>query len=227
MKYSEISAKILADLTLEGEDFVTPSELLGYANEAIRKVEAEVHTINEDYFLAQMPISLVAGTDKYDLPTNVYAHKIRSLMYVNGTTVYEIKRLRDWKKFQKLAVAAVTTSGTVYGYFLDNSISGQPQFLFSPPVKETGPFITCWYIRTAAKFTGADDDICDIPEFINYVLQFIKVRCYEKEIGHPNLAIAKADLEDEKRQMVETLTAMVPDNENEVEADMSFYEDHN
>lgn len=226
MKYSEIVTKITNDLTLEGEDFVVPEELLGYANEAIRKVEAEVHTINEDYFLSKLPLTLVSGTDSYDLPTNVYAHKIRRLIYQNGTTVYTIQRLKDWKKFEKQAVAAVTTSGTVYGYLLDNSISGQPQFLFSPPVKESGQFVTCWYIRTAAKFTGADDDICDIPEFINYVLQFIKVRCYEKEIGHPNLPIAKADLEDEKRQMVETLTGMVPDAENDVEADMSFYEEH-
>ena len=224
--YADITSKIINDLSLDGEDFVIPSELLGYAQEAVREVEAEIHAINEDYFLSRYQLTLISGQDAYDLPTNIYAHKIRRLVYNNGTTVYAIERFKDWKKFEKMAENVATGTGTVYAYMIDNSIPGYPKIVFSPPIREDGAFVTAWFIRSANKFTGADSDICDIPEFINFVLQYIKVRCYEKEVGHPNLQIAKIDLEQQRKQMNDTLTGMVPDAENDIEGDFSFYADH-
>ncbi len=224
--YAQIVTKITNDLTLEGEDFVSPAELLGYANEAVREVEAEVHSINEDYFLSSAPLTLIAGTENYSMPANIYAHKIRRILYRNGSTVYAVERFKDWRKFEKAEENRVSGSGTVYGYMIDNSISGAPAIVLSPVPRESGNYVKIWYIRTAARFSGADGDICDIPEFINFVLQHIKVRCYEKEVGHPNLAMAKADLEQQRKQMNETLTGMVPDAENDIEADMSFYTEH-
>ena len=44
MTYGEIANKIQNDLTLAGEDFVIPEEMLGYYNEAIRKAEAIIHS---------------------------------------------------------------------------------------------------------------------------------------------------------------------------------------
>ncbi len=233
--YAQLTAKIIADMTLDGEDFVTADELLGYANEAIRAVEAEIHSLNEDYFLCSASVKsagdtvtgLVSGQEKYDLPANIYAHKIRRIVYSNATTVFPVERFKDWKKFEKLSDSRAVASGSVvYNYMLENAIVGQPQIIFAPTPQETGDFVKIWYLRTANKFTGDDADICDVPEFINFVLQFIKVRCYEKEIGHPNLQKSMSDLLLLKEQMAETLTAMVPDAENDIEADMSFYHEH-
>jgi hypothetical protein len=66
--FAEIKAKVESDLGMEDEDFVSADEMLAYGNEAIDEAEAEIHTINEDYFLTMGPISLVSGTDSYDLP---------------------------------------------------------------------------------------------------------------------------------------------------------------
>ncbi len=233
--YADLTTKIINDLTLDGEDFVEPDELLGYANEALRAVEAEIHSLNEDYFLRSasvksasgMVTGLVSGQEKYDLPADIYAHKIRRIVYKNGTTVFPIERFKDWKKFEKLEESRAASTGTVvYNYLIENAIVGQPQIVFAPVPRETGDFVQIWYLRTVNKFTGDDADVCDVPEFINFVLQYVKVRCYEKEIGHPNLAKSMQDLMLLKQQMAETLTAMVPDAENEIEADFSFYADH-
>ncbi len=66
----------------------------------------------------------------------------------------------------------------------------------------------------------------DIPEAANYILQFMKVRCYEKE-GHPNLTMAMAALQKEEADLQAALAEMIPDTENEIEMDMTFYTDMN
>ena len=220
--WSEIKAKVEADLALEGEEFVGETELLAYANEAIDEAEAEVHAIYEDYFLSRATVTFVSGTDDYVLPSDIYAQKIRSVLYRNGSSVAVVPRLRDWKKFQNYTLNLTTSaSAGCYNYLLINSTAGSPKILFTPPVLESGAYITVWYLRQANRLT-VDADVCDIPEFVSFVIQHMKVRCYEKE-GHPMLQKAMYDLEQQRKQMNDTLTAMVPDQENEIEADLSSY----
>jgi len=69
-----------------------------------------------------------------------------------------------------------------------------------------------------------DTSVCDIPEFVDFVLQYMKVRCYEKE-SHPNLGLAVAALESKRKNMNDTLANMVPDGEQELEQDTEFYRD--
>lgn len=217
-----IRDKIERDLDLQAEIFIDQDELLAYANEAIREAESEVHDIYEDYFLSKTPLTFVTGQEEYPLPADLYAHKIRRIVYRNGTKVYTIDRIKDWRKFEEYALENINKSSTTYNYFLLNSIPGQPQILISPPGKEDGPFATIWYLRKANRLVALTD-ICDIPEFINFVLQYMKVRCYEKEQGNPNLQKAMADLEQQRTQMTSTLASMVPDAMNDIEPDLQMY----
>jgi hypothetical protein len=94
-----------------------------------------------------------------------------------------------------------------------------------PTSRETNnSCITIRYIRKAKQLVD-DTDVCDIPEFENFVILFARYECLKKEIGNPLLQITKAELEAERRLMVETLTAMVPDNDNEINPDLRFYRD--
>jgi hypothetical protein len=70
-----------------------------------------------------------------------------------------------------------------------------------------------------------DADVVDIPEFRSFIEQFIKVRCYEKEMN-PKLTFAIKALETERQVMIESLRNRFPDDETEVPADMSFYQEH-
>lgn len=221
--WSEIKTKIEQDLDLEDEDFVRPTELLSYTNEAIDEAEAEIHGLYEDYFLTRGTITLAVDTDEYALPANIYAHKIRKLVYDNAGRVYAVDRIKDWGKFEEYSIQKNYGTGEIYRYFILNSTAGEPKVLLVPKAKEAGAFIQIWYLRNANRLE-VDADVCDIPEFINFIFQYVKVRVYEKE-GHPNLPKAVADLEQQRAQMTSTLAAMVPDAGNEIEADLSAYEE--
>lgn len=223
--YNELVQKLERDLDLEGEVFVTAEELLGYFNEAVDRAEAIVHPIYEDYFLDHDTITLVNGTDEYSLPSRIYAHKIRRIIYRNGSRAYPVHRLKDWKKFEQYTMGLVDGGGDgcEYCFFITNQSAGAPRILFAPPVKEAGTYITVWFLRQANRFvTGTD--ILDIPEAMNYIIRDVKTQCYEKE-GHPNLAKSMSDLAKEQTLLEGVLTAMVPDAENEIEMDLSFYDE--
>lgn len=222
--YARIKEKVEEDLDLQDEVFISDPEFMKYANEAIRQAEAEVHAVYEDYFLKRIPLTFVTGQEEYTLPADLYAHKIRRIVYKNGSKVYTINRLRDWRKFEEYAIESINKSSTVYEYFIINQTAGSPTLLLSPPAKEDGAFATIWYLRKANEITS-DTSICDIPEFINYILQYIKVRCYEKEVGHPALEKSIADLAQQRELMVSTLATMVPDADNGIEPDLTTYEE--
>jgi len=225
--YSEIKNKIRTDLGIEQETFITPDELRGYVNAGIDEAEAEIHTLYEDYFLSRASRDLTLGERYLDMPGNIYGFKIRSIVYNDGTDVYTIKRFKNteaiWEKF----VYQDLVEDDVYQYaiFNDEATEGViqlPRIFLVPIPSETRPgAITIFYLRNANRMND-DNSVCDIPEFVHFVLQYAKVRCYEKE-GDPRLGAALQMLEHFRRQMVNTLTNMTPDGENEIEKDMTFY----
>lgn len=224
--WSEIKAKVQRDLDIQDEKFVTAAELLEYANEAIDDAESEIHTLYEDYFLATTTLNLTSGSDEIDLPTNIYAHKIRRILYSVGNNVYNVARLQDWQKFEKKEVADLDNSQGDWSYFLVNNTAGSPKILITPvPTATENGALKIYYLRNANRL-AVDADVCDIPEFINFIFQYMKVRVYEKEM-HPNLSAAMAALQHYREQMQGTLANMVPDGEDEIETDMRVYDDMN
>lgn len=221
--WAEIKTKIKQDLDLEDEVFVTDAELLSYCNEAIDEAEAEIHTLYEDYFLNKSTITLVQGTSDYSLPTDIYAHKIRRIVFQNGATIYTVDRIKDWKKFEQKAVVDYYPGTNYYQYLIFNGTAGSPKISFVPTAQESGAYITVWYIRNAQRLT-TDSSICDIPEFINFIYQYMKVRVYEKELN-PNKDAAVAILQQQRELMQGTLASMVPDADNTIEMDLSYYEE--
>jgi len=224
--FAQIRDKVERDLDLEGENFITAEEMLGYANEAVDEVERQIHNLCEDYFLTRGTITLVNGQEEYALPTDVYAMKIRSIVYRLGTSVWKVERIRDWHKFEQYEVHQTTQGDQIqYGYFIVNPTAGAPRILLAPTPNEAGSVLKIWYIRNANTLVN-DTDVCDIPEAVNYIMQYMKVRCYEKEMS-PNLPKAAADLEMEKQTTLATLSQQVVDNSNEIEADYRLYDDMN
>ncbi len=221
---SELVEKIEADLDLQEETFISTTELDGYINEGIDEAEAEIHEICPDYFLKRGAVTLVSGTDEYTLASDIYANKIRGVFYRNGSTKYKIDRLKDSQKLMEYEEMYGESSASNYSYFLINETAGSPKMLLMPMPAESGAYIKYWYYRNANRLS-VDADVCDIPEFASFVIQFAKVRCYEKEVGHPNLGLALAALEQQREQMKVTLANMVPDGDNSIELDMSNYEE--
>jgi hypothetical protein len=223
---AEIRQKIEQDLDIEAEDFVTPAELLAIINEGIDECEANIHKFSreDEYFLAQGSISLVQGTSEYSLPTDIYANKIKALIYTDGSRIYPIKRFRKIERFVDIEVIDQNPGTEDYQYVLmHNSAADGYKIRLSPTSRETrANGIKIWYIRNANRLS-VDADICDIPEFVYYIIAFAKAAVLFKE-GHPNATEAKMDLEKQKQLMQDTLGEMVPDEDNQLVADFSHYE---
>lgn len=221
--YASVRDKVERELDLQEETFILPEELMGYCNDAIDEAEAEIHKLNEEYFLNDAPLALVQGEDEYDLPADIYADKIRGIIYSSGDLQYEIKRVKTSKKFRIIADIQQYGASNYYGYFLKNPPGGVKLVLL-PASRETSSLVaTIWYIRNAARVTVETDEI-DIPEFVNFIYAYMKWMCYFKE-GHPNTPDALAALEKQRALMTQTLTDAVPDDDNAIEMDMSSYQD--
>jgi len=223
---AQIRAKINRDLDLQAEDFVSRTEIVDYINEAIDECEAEIHSLYEDYFFTRTKLSIVQGQESYVLPENIYGHKIRKVVYTKEGEIYVLRRTRPWKLGIDYAIAKeYDVSTNVYKYFIENPTAGAPVITIMPTPDVSGPFVDLWYLRQANRLE-ADTDICDIPEFINFIFQYVKVRVYEKE-GHPNAMQARGDLQAQRILMQGTLAEAQPDAENEIELDTTLYEEMN
>lgn len=227
--YLEMKSKILKELDLESEDFIQPDELLGYFNDAIDEMEASVHKLGREdlYFLNKATLTLVQNQDEYSLPSDIYANKIRRVVYHASDRIYAIKRLRQEQLFEQMEVVNLYPGANdYYSYALYNpsAASGVKLLLFPTP-KENSSNVRIWYIRNANRMVD-DTSICDVPEFYNFIYAYVKWKCRDKEFQ----GNAKEDLsamEAQKKLMVETLTDMTPDDDNEIVRDLSHYEDHN
>lgn len=228
LTWTQIYAQLQAsELDLSDTLLANQSQVQEWFNQGIRKCQAKIHTIYEDYFLtrAASNLALVSGADTITLPTNIYAGKLRGLVYTNGAIIYSLHRLKEWHKFIEYRLLRLTPNSAMrYHYFLVNNSAGAQAIVISPPAQENGTFLECWYIRRANEMTTGTD-VCDIPEFVQYPYDYVRVKLYEKE-GHPMLPVAQADLAETDRLMIETLTEMVPDHDNRIEPDMSTYLEH-
>lgn len=224
---SEIREKVQQDLDLEGEVFIQPNEMTNYINQAIDEAESNIHTIYEDYFLDYYYVPLVADQQEYDLPPQIYAHKIRKIIFSDDQSkTYEVARIPESQKFQDIALTERFRSTEFYRYLIVNRSAGMPQMYFVPAIREgdvSPSRMRVWYLRDANRLS-LDTDVCDIPEFVHFVIAFAKLRCLEKEM-HPNMAYWENYVERQRRNMIDTLTTMIPDGANLIEPDMTTYEE--
>lgn len=223
---SDIRGKIETDLDLLEETFISSSELNAYINEAIREAESEVHGLCEDYFLASTPLSVTAGTDSYDLPSDIYADKIRAIIYTNGTDIYRVKKLihRSYQ-FEEIALINTYSPSLRYQFILTNNLSAGRKIKFFPNIRDTSSTnFLIYYIRDAQTLEN-DDDVLDIPEAYNFILAYAKAKCLAKEnAGQVPGGIAN-ELEHQREMLLNSLRDRVPDYDNEIEKDFSAYEE--
>ena len=89
----------------------------------------------------------------------------------------------------------------------------------------TDPDCTIYFIRNANKVT-ADTDLVDIPEFADFIVQFMVVECLKKEPAlAERLKIEAMELREMRADMVAALTEMVPDQSDNIEPDYDVVED--
>lgn len=239
--WQEIEVKIRTDLDLlDTDNFIGQDEMAALGNDAIDGAESLIMRTREDYFLTKATLTLVNGASSIDLPTDIYAQKIRAIIYKNGDRIYPVERIRDPEIFYKKAIIDYTAvSLDQYQWLLQSTTAGeQDKLLLSPPAYEDGAYLEMWYIRNANRIPLQADSgspsratqlatKIDIPEWRSYIEQYIRMRVYEKMKESDLFKDATTKLMAIGEAMIITLKDRVEDNRNEVAQDVSHYMEHN
>lgn len=237
--FGDLLTKALQETDTSNESFATPDELVGYYNDAVHEAESEILTIYEDYFLTSLPVTLTASVQKINLPSTIYATKIRSLIYISGNVIYTVKKFKGDKRFLDMAITQAMATNDLYRYIVtnDSETSGLQLCLFPTPY-ESGPLLTLWFIRNAKKVPTASElsrqitdaltsgqlsTPVDIPEFYTFLCEVVKgkIRAKENQGIMPQSNIAA--IEQQRKMMVDSLTQKIPDDDDTVPADFSHY----
>ena len=224
----QILNKVRRETDTEVEDFIQPEEFIDYVQDAIDEAEAAIHRLGyeDEYFLTQSTLTFQQGEQEVSLPEDIYASKIRAIVYHKNNDIYEIKRVRGRLKFENVAFTNKYGTGIdqIRYMLVNRSAEEGVRVMLLPAPTTTTSDVTVWYIRNANTVTTLND-IVDLPEFYTFVYRYVKYRVLDKENG-PSADIAKSELEEERQRMIETLTEQVPDGDaGEIERDFSFYEE--
>lgn len=225
--YQQIETKVLTDLELLDETFIqggVGSEVMAYCNEAIHVAESLIMQLCEDYFKTYAYLALVDGQVEYDLPSDIYADKIRRIIYSNGSLIYRIKKM--FRSYSELDIEFINVNPGIqlYSHMIINKSTGRKINLFPTPKETSSTHVKIWYIRSANRVSAVTDSV-EIPEFHLFIEKYMKMMCLQKE-GHPGLAMAKAEMEQEKQLMITSLSEREPDEDTTIEQDTSFYMEH-
>lgn len=226
--FGTLKSDVRSEMDLIDEPIVTDTDLQVFAKEAIQLVHADILGIAEDYFLTYKWITMVQGTSDYDLPSDIFAQKIRRLVYINGLIIYPIRRIQGRRLFEAEAHITVFGASVDYRYMLRNdSDASNCKIELLPAAREGGNLIKCWYDREPA-IPSADSDKIDIPEFYTLIKAYVKLKVATERLKIPEVVQdVKSEVDMKRTLLVETLQGRVPDDDNLVELDMDFYWEHN
>lgn len=223
----DIKEHVKDDLDLQEETFVEDIDITRWANEGIAVAESQIHTLYEDYFLVEAdPIQIALGENLVDYPSDIYANKIRKIIFSDGlgnsTTTHEVKRQRNLIAAKEKDIYGSDTSVPILTYVPYNPMgTGRKLRLF--PQSGRGGYLYIFYIRNVKKLV-TDTDVLDIDEFERFIIQYVKTQAYLKD-GDPRADDSKILEEQFKGDMVNTLSRMVPDGDNELDMDFDSYTD--
>jgi hypothetical protein len=213
--WGELKSNLQKMHGIETDQSYDEQELLDMANKAINKVESKIINLNQDYFLENEELAVVAGQASYDLPESIYASKLRRLFQTKGTTTKKLFRIKDLD---------ATISNNSTQYLILNSATGRKIKLFPTPSEDST--IEIYFTRNARELTlsGGDSQLCDIPEYAHAVLAYMSYLVEFKDKS-PTTPLAKQDYMEQIQEMTETLATGIDDEDNSIEPDAEFYLD--
>lgn len=224
----QVVQKIERDMDLEEEEFIQPEEMTEYINDAITIVESHMNTmgLRDQYFLTRTTLDLVVNTADYALPTNLYADKIKEVVYSNGATIYRILPMTMDRSAEEIEHLNRFSSTEYYQYRIRRDTSSSNAFQLIPKSRETATgVVIIEYFRDLERVSD-DADLVEVPSIaLQYIYQYVKVKVYEKE-SHSNYPSAALELSKLEELMLSTLQEQLADNENnKVELDKSLYDE--
>ena len=231
----DIRDNLKDDLGLGQKDWLTNDELNAYIRRAVRNVHADILTMYEDYFLDFSTVEVAGNSSFIEYPENCYANKIRTVVFTNapvgsaGSYTTKITSFKDITKTEEYNILIDTPTSSPVRYWIPHSStktvgevkSPVRQMKLVPSAIVDDGHAVIWYIRKPIHLEN-DEDVCDIPEFTDYVLALAK-KLYYAQDGDANYAIADKEAKEYKKLMQRTLSNMALDENTEMLQDNDFY----
>jgi hypothetical protein len=207
----EFQDKILMEHDLQEESFISPAEMTNYINEGIDWAESIVIGLYEDYYLDRT--DWIDLANEVDLPTFIYANKLRKVeVAVNENDHYPLQLFKNTR---------LENNKTGYNIF---HRSGETPKLVFENVDNGYNYYRLTFTRNANRVVEASD-IIDLPECaVYFAQQYVKRRCYQKE-RDPMAFQSSEEIGVMSQQLTDTLSNIVNDGSDQLEADFSFYVD--
>lgn len=232
---ADIRQNMKDDLGLAQKDWLTNDELDTYIRRAVRSIHAEILSMYEDYFLDFEKKELLGGSDTIAYPDMCYANKIRTVVFTDapvgekGVYVCKINSFKDITRMTEYDMLMDNPSSYKTRSWIPQSttevVDGATvpvrQMKLVPSAIDDDGHVVIWYIRKSISLVN-DNDICDIPEFTDYVLALAK-KLYYAQDGDANFTIAKSESDEQQRLMHRTLSNMKLDENDELRQDDDFY----
>lgn len=213
----EILNEVNDEYDLSEETFIDETEQLNMANSGLEVIEAAIVSECPEYFKATpFQISLVDGTQDYDLPTDIYANKMNLIYYSNGSKKYELSQIKDLREVMDIE------DGDDYRYLIVNSTaSGTKLRLYPTPAASESNAINIFYTRNLKRFTDVTESL-DAPEAKLFLKEWIKEQVAKKERMTPDAPMSQ-NLKDILINTISALKVMVVDENNLVPMNMEYF----
>lgn len=223
----QIRDQVISDLDLQEEEWISEEEIDVWINEAIKNAEAQIHTLYEDYFLNESPPTQITfGQSTVEYPSDIYANKVRKIIFTDGTGTHtashEVRRVKNLLEGKTADLYSNDTALPILRWTPINQAGVGRRIRLFPETGRSG-YLYIWYIREVSQLVN-DDDVCEIDEFSHYIVQYAKTKAYLKD-GDPRADDSKLLEEQYKQDMINTLSDMVPDKNNELHMDLEHYDD--
>jgi hypothetical protein len=207
----EFKDKIELEHDLQEESFISETEMINYINEGIDWAESIVISLYEDYYLDQSDWTALA--DEVTMPTYIYANKLRRVEVSEDS--------EGTRPLQLFKNSTLEPYKVAYNVFHKQSES--PKIVFEN-IPDQYTYYRLTYTRNANRVVDADD-IIDLPEVAAYhAMQFVKRRCYQKE-KDPMAFQSSEEIMVMAKALEDTLSNIVDDGSDQLQADMTFYDD--
>lgn len=229
LTWGQIKAEVQKDHGIEGDPDYDEQELINLANRSINIVEARLMSLQQDYFISTAEVPVTNGVTEYDLPSDIYASKIRRVFW--DQEGYNVKRL-----YRATNIDEMEVQNNYYGYYtteykrklrymIINTSPTNRKIRLS--YSDSDATLKVYYTRNANRFTvtGGDTQVCDIPEFSDAVIAYMKYLIELKDKS-PTTESTKRDFDEIMQLMVTNMSTAVNDEDTMINPDTEIYDDH-
>jgi hypothetical protein len=228
--FADLRSQILVETDTEGEDFIQPTELVGFLNSAVTVAESEIIKLGlrEKYLQGEAYISTVTNQADYDLPSDMVDTQIRKIIYRNGSIKYEIKPLLDEDQYLKEDIYNDYSANESYWYQLYKDQSSDALKLrLTPKASNTvANALRVIYWRSLNRMIDENDTTtnCDVPWVVyEFILSYVRRKIYKKELNM-STEMEQGELDSMLALTRETLQQQIADpNVNMIDMDVTIY----